>query len=95
MKERVYCANCEFCVIVRQYETDQTKYMLRVRCTQNQWRKRSGEEKWYKMFTVGRRVQENCASYSPMGEEGQYMKSLKKGLPVKDEIYTVREAKSL
>ena len=48
MREKVYCANCEHCHVVRVFEADATKYVLRVKCSKKRWAKRSGEEKQYK-----------------------------------------------
>ena len=92
--DKIYCANCAHCRVVRMYESDQDKYILRVRCEKKQWSKRSGEEKLYKYFTVARRLQPNCEHYQEMGELLPYIKNLKKELPIKDEIYTIRKASS-
>ena len=89
-REKVYCANCAHCVVVRQQEGDADRYILRVRCNKNRWSKRSGEEKFYKYFTVARRMQVNCEDYQDMGDVLPYIKNLKKELPIKDEIYTNR-----
>jgi len=91
MKEKVYCANCEYCVVVRVFETDNSKYVLRVKCDKKRWAKRSGEEKQYKYFTVGRRVQNECPDYSAIGELNPFIKNLRRELPVKDEIYSLIE----
>ncbi|RME92364.1 MAG: hypothetical protein D6767_03390 [Candidatus Hydrogenedentota bacterium] len=91
MKRKDYCANCEHCVVVREYEQDSKKYVLRVRCTKKRWAKRSGEEKRYKYFTVSRRVMTDCPDYSPMGPEDPFIKNLRRELPVKDQIYTAGE----
>ena len=92
MKEKVYCANCENCLVVRAFEPDNIKYVLRVKCAKKRWSKRSGEEKQYKYFTVARRMQADCTDYSPMGEVSMYIKSLRRELPVKDEIYVVKDS---
>jgi len=60
-----------------------------VRCDAGKWRKKLGEEKVYKYFTVVRRTLDECGSYEPMGEVEIFLKELKKNLPIKDEIYTV------
>jgi hypothetical protein len=52
------------------------------------WRKKLGEEKVYKYFTVARRSKEDCSSYEPMGEPKEFLKELRKTLPIKDEIYS-------
>lgn len=52
------------------------------------WKKRSGEEKFYKYFTIIRRTYKGCSHYDPMGNEKAFIKELRKSLPVKDEIYT-------
>jgi len=89
--EKIYCANCAHCMVVRKYETEQDKYLLRVRCDKKKWIKRSGEEKLYKYFTVARRMQPTCEDYLEMGELLPYIKNLKKELPIKDEIYTIKK----
>ena len=90
MKEKVYCANCEHCQLSRVFEADNVKYVLRVRCIQKRWSKRSGEEKQYKYFTVARRVHVDCPDYAPMGEAETFIKNLRRELPVKDELYTIK-----
>jgi hypothetical protein len=52
------------------------------------WKKRSGEEKVYKYFSIIRRTPDQCKLYDHMGEEKSYIKELRKSLPVKDEIYS-------
>jgi hypothetical protein len=52
------------------------------------WKKRSGEEKIYKYFTIIRRTKLECSHYDPMGDEKSFIKELRKSLPVKDEIYS-------
>jgi hypothetical protein len=51
------------------------------------WKKKSGEEKVYKYFTLVRRTMGSCELYDAMGEEKEYIKELRKSLPIKDEIY--------
>jgi hypothetical protein len=63
-------------------------YRLRVRCDAGKWRKRLGEEKIYKYFTVARRSIESCDSYEDMGEATEFIKDLRKILPTTDEIYS-------
>ena len=86
--EKVYCANCIHCKLIKVAMGDASQYGLRVRCDAGKWRKKLGEEKVYKYFTVIRRTVEQCDTYEPMGEAGIYLKELKKNLPIKDEIYT-------
>jgi hypothetical protein len=64
-------------------------YVLRVRCSKGMWKKRSGEEKVYKYFSIFRRTVEQCAYYDSMGDARTYLSELRKSLPVKDEIYPV------
>ena len=87
-KDKVYCANCTHCKLVRVPAGNGSQYYLRVRCDAGQWRKKLGEEKVYKYFTVARRTLEVCEHYEPMGDAKEYLKELKKNLPIKDEIYT-------
>lgn len=90
-KEKIFCANCLSCVVIRQYESEPEKYVLRVKCLKKKWMKRSGEEKLYKYFTVARRVMEECEEYVEIGDLYPYIKNLRKDLPIKDEVYSTRE----
>ena len=90
-KKRVFCSNCQYCIVIRQYEADPDKYVLRVKCVKKKWVKRSGEEKLYKYFTVARRIVDGCDYYISCGEEFPYIKNLRKELPIKDEIYSTRD----
>lgn len=90
-KEKCFCSNCLNCVVVRQYESEPDRYVLRVKCTKKKWSKRSGEEKLYKYFTVARRVMDDCDEFESCGELFPYIKNLRKELPVKDEIYSIKE----
>jgi len=87
-RDKIYCANCTHCKLVRVPAGNGSQYYLRVRCDAGQWRKKLGEEKVYKYFTVARRTLEVCGYYEPMGDAKEYLKELKKNLPIKDEIYT-------
>ena len=57
-KERLFCANCTHCKLVRVAAGNGCQYYLRVRCDAGRWRKKLGEEKVYKYFTVARRTVE-------------------------------------
>jgi hypothetical protein len=86
--DKVYCANCIHCKLIKQPTGNGNQYNLRVRCDAGKWKKKLGEEKVYKYFTVIRRTVEQCDSYEPMGETQVFLKELKKNLPIKDEIYS-------
>ena len=87
-QKKIYCANCSHCMVFKQLIEGAQTYVLRIRCSMGQWKKRSGEEKVYKYFSLLRRTATGCFFYDPMGEEDAYIKDLKKTLPVKDEIYS-------
>ena len=87
--DKIYCANCVHCKPVKVPMGDGGQYGLRVRCDAGKWRKKLGEEKVYKYFTVVRRTLEQCETYEPMGEAEVFLKELKKNLPIKDEIYSI------
>lgn len=87
--EKIYCANCMNCKLVPS-ETDKG-HVLRVRCTAGLWKKKLGEEKLYKYFTIARRTPESCEFYEPMGDLKDFLKDLKKSLPVRDEVIGNRE----
>lgn len=84
---KIYCANCSNCKLVR-VPAGNNEYQLRVRCDAGMWKKKLGEEKIYKYFTVARRAMDHCPSYEPMGEPREFLRELKKTLPIKDEIYS-------
>ena len=86
--EKIYCANCSYCVLFKQHVGETGSYVLRVRCNKGVWKKKSGEEKVYKYFTIIRRTTKTCTFYDPMGDEKTFIKELSKSLPIKDEIYS-------
>lgn len=83
---KIYCANCIHCKLVR-VANERGEYHLRVRCAAGRWKKKLGEEKVYKYFTVARRSLDECDAYEPMGDPREFLKELKKTLPIKDEVY--------
>ena len=85
--DKIYCANCTHCKLVRVAAGNGSQYYLRVRCDAGRWRKKLGEEKVYKYFTVARRTLDTCSEYEAMGDAREFLKELKKNLPIKDEIY--------
>jgi hypothetical protein len=87
-KEKIYCANCIHCKLVRASAEDGDEYYLRVRCAAGKWRKKLGGEKIYKYFTVARRSIDECDMYEPMGDPREFIRELRKSLPIKDEAYT-------
>jgi len=84
---KIYCANCYHCKLSMEKLPTGDEYRLRVRCDAGQWKKKQGEEKLYKYSTVIRRSPEYCDDYVPMGSLKEFLRELKKSLPVKDEIY--------
>ena len=87
---KIYCANCINCKLVHTPDGNSGLYVLRVRCVAGKWKKKLGEEKYYKYFTVARRSLDSCDSYEPMGDPKDFIKDLKKTLPIKDEIYSTK-----
>ena len=87
-KEKIFCANCINCKLVRSPAVDGEQYYLRVRCAAGKWRKKLGGEKIYKYFTVARRSLDECDAYEPMGDAREFIRELKKSLPIKDEAYS-------
>ena len=86
--EKIYCANCIHCKLVRTASGNANQYYLRVRCAAGKWKKKLGEEKIYKYFTVARRSLDSCSSYVPMGDAREFIRDLRKTLPIKDELYS-------
>jgi hypothetical protein len=86
--DKIYCANCIHCKLFRSLKGEANQYELRVRCDAGRWRKKLGEEKVYKYFTVIRRTLDECDAYVPMGEVEVFLKELRRNLPIKDEVYS-------
>jgi hypothetical protein len=84
---KIYCANCIHCKLVPSRPEGDERYFLRVRCAAGKWKKKLGEEKVYKYCTVARRSIRSCDKYEEMGESKDFIRDLKKSLPVKDELY--------
>ncbi len=86
----IYCANCENCILFKKIDDkDSNIYYLRVKCAAQQWHKKNGGEKVYKYFTVARRKVDKCSYYEPMGDAKEFLKELRKALPITDESYNI------
>ena len=85
----IHCANCIHCKLVPSPAERDGAYYLRVRCDAGKWKKKLGEEKIYKYFTVARRSIEACSSYEDMGEADEFIRDLRTLLPTADEIYSI------
>ena len=86
-EDRIFCANCIHCKLVPSSVGVDGRYYLRVRCGAGKWKKKLGDEKIYKYFTVARRSIDQCDSYEPMGDAREFLRELKRSLPIKDEVY--------
>ena len=86
--DKIFCANCINCKLVRSPSGSPDEYYLRVRCAAGKWRKKLGDEKVYKYFTVARRSLDSCEAYVPMGDAKEFIRELKRTLPIKDETYS-------
>jgi len=85
----IYCADCKYCSVIEKQQVVQNQYTLRVRCDKEKWKKKLGEDKFYKYFTVARRTMDFCDAYEQLDDDPkEYLKELKKYIPIKDEVYT-------
>ena len=84
---KIYCANCSHCVVFKQPIESASAYVLRVRCSMGMWKKKSGDEKIYKYFSIIRRIMEQCDHYDPMGDEKSFLKELRKMLLILHHLY--------
>jgi hypothetical protein len=84
---KVYCANCGNCKLIPARMDDEDPYMLRVRCAAGKWKKKLGEEKFYKYCTITRRYLDFCDKYEEMGDSKEFIRDLRKSLHVKNEPY--------
>jgi hypothetical protein len=97
-ENKIFCANCIHCKLVTAHaiadgddeaKTCPDRYVLRVRCDAGKWKKKMGEEKFYKYCTIGRRSVEECDAYDEMGELHDFLRDLRHTLASKDEAYTL------
>jgi hypothetical protein len=91
--EKIYCANCIHCKLIPAKPENDDRYVLRIRCAAGKWKKKLGEEKMYKYFTVIRRYLDFCDSYGEMGDTKEFIRELRKTLPNKDEFYVLLPAR--
>ncbi|MCR5698064.1 MAG: hypothetical protein K6G52_00325 [Treponemataceae bacterium] len=89
--EKIYCANCIHCKLVTAEGENHDEFYLRVRCDAGKWKKKLGEEKIHKYFTVARRSIDYCDMYEDMGDAEDFIKELRMTLPTKDESYEKKE----
>ncbi|MEM5947580.1 hypothetical protein WKV44_03385 [Spirochaetia bacterium 38H-sp] len=83
--KKIHCANCKHCKLTSEAKESGTGYDIKVRCARGQWRKKMGDEKLYRFSTVMRRIVYDCEYYEPMGDEAEFLKELKRTLPVHDD----------
>ncbi|MGP1587882.1 MAG: hypothetical protein ACTTHG_06015 [Treponemataceae bacterium] len=84
---KIYCANCIHCKMVTTVGETSDQFYLRVRCAAGKWKKKLGEEKIHKYFTVTRRSIDYCDMYDDMGDAEEFIHDLQQNLPSKDESY--------
>ncbi len=93
--DKIFCSNCKNCLVVRKSAIISNQYLLRIHCQKDKWKKKIGEIKYYKYFTAARRSIDFCNSYEPMGDdEKEYIRELRKSLPIKDEVYSYGDESS-
>lgn len=88
---RIHCANCIHCKLVPSPSGTEGRYRLRVRCDAGKWRKKLGDEKIYKYFTVARRSIDACDRWEDMGDAEEFIHDLRRFLPVADEEYSLQD----
>jgi hypothetical protein len=82
---KIYCANCIHCKLIPAKPEQEQGFLLRIRCAAGKWKKKLGEEKMYKYFTITRRYLDECDAYDEMGDAREFIRELKKTLPNRDE----------
>jgi hypothetical protein len=85
----LYGATCLHGNLIPAKPENDDRYVLRIRCAAGKWKKKLGEEKMYKYFTVTRRYLDFCDSYGEMGDTREFIRELRKTLPNKDEFYVL------
>jgi hypothetical protein len=81
---KIYCANCLHCKITVVDASAGQNPSLKVRCAAGQWKKKVGEEKFYRYDTVEQRRVESCSRYEAMGDLEEFLKDLRQSLPSRD-----------
>jgi hypothetical protein len=84
---KIYCANCIHCKLVPAKNEGESEYVLRIRCAAGKWKKKLGQEKMYKYFTITRRYLDACDAYEEMGDTREFIRELRKTLPNRDEPF--------
>lgn len=82
---KIYCANCLHCKISVQEAEGEAQASLKVRCSAGMWKKKVGEEKFYRYDTVEQRRIDSCDEYEEMGDLEDFLKDLRRSLPSRDE----------
>lgn len=82
---KIYCANCLHCKITVVESSAGVPGSLKVRCAAGMWKKKVGEEKFYRYDTVEQRRVDSCSSYEEMGDLEDFLKDLRHSLPSRDE----------
>jgi hypothetical protein len=72
---KIYCANCINCKVIPSRALGED---VRIRCAAGKWKKKLGEEKFYRYNTVARRTMDECDAYDAMGDLEEFLKELKK-----------------
>jgi hypothetical protein len=89
MIDKIFCANCKNCVVIQKPALVSDQYVLRINCIKDKWKKKIGEIKYYKYFTAARRSVDTCDVYEPIDNDVKdFIKDLRKNLPIKDEVYS-------
>jgi hypothetical protein len=83
---KIYCANCIHCKLIPG-EAEKESSVLRIRCSAGKWKKKQGEEKFYKYCTVTRRRGDFCDAYEEMGDSREFMRELRENLSGKNGLF--------
>jgi len=84
--DKIFCANCAHCKVVRDSNHAALDVVLRVRCAAGMWKKRVGVDKLYRLDTVEQRRVPECLHYDPMGECQDFIRELRRSLPQTQEL---------
>jgi len=92
---KIYCANCIHCKLIPAKSERGDQYVLRIRCAAGKWKKKLGEEKFYKYCTIFRRFIDACDSYEAMGDTREFIRELRKTLSTRDEVFPIKPVDAL
>ena len=95
----LYCADCVNCKVLKQFNSNKSTFVKKIRCSKEQWQYPSGKEKLYEYFTLLQHRPDFCLHYDPNSEsfkeQQDYIRDLQLKLPRDRIIYDAETGKEV